>query len=47
MVIPSLMYRAEMWVLTKKQQRVEVVGTELLRNVAGYTLMDQIRNTAR
>jgi hypothetical protein len=46
MAIPTLTYSSETWTLTKKQrQKIETAEMKFLRNVAGYTLKDQIRNT--
>jgi predicted DNA-binding protein (UPF0278 family) len=46
MAIPTLTYSSETWTLTKKQrQNIETAEMKFLRNVAGYTLKDQIRNT--
>jgi hypothetical protein len=46
MAIPLLTYSSETWTLTKKQrQKIETAEMKFLRNVAGHTLKDQIRNT--
>jgi hypothetical protein len=45
MAIPTLTYRSETWTLTKRQrqrQKIETTEMKFLRNVAGYTLKDQI-----
>jgi hypothetical protein len=46
MAIPTLTCSSETWALTKKQrQKIETAEMKFLRNVAGCTLKDQIRNT--
>jgi hypothetical protein len=46
MAIPTLTYSSETLTLTKKQrQKIETAEKKFLRNVSGYTLKDQIRNT--
>jgi hypothetical protein len=46
MAIPTLTCSSETWALTKKQrQKIETAEMKFLRNVAGYALKGQIRNT--
>jgi hypothetical protein len=46
MAVPTLTYSSETRTSTKKQrQKTETAEMNFFRNVAGYTLQDQIRNT--
>ncbi|KDR12736.1 hypothetical protein L798_12533 [Zootermopsis nevadensis] len=45
MAVPSLLYDAECWTLTKLQkQRIEVAEMKFVRSIAGYKRTSHIRN---
>jgi hypothetical protein len=47
MAVPVLLYGCENWVLnTVDRRKTETAETKFLRRVAGYTLRDEVRNTA-
>jgi hypothetical protein len=47
MAIPTFTYSSEIWTpkFIKKKQQKEIAEIKLFRNVAVYTLKDQIKNT--